>query len=132
MKVLLSAKVAVVRDDNVLLIRRAETAPSRPLGWDFPGGEVEANEDPKDTAVRETFEETGLVVDDLRVIDTRFVYSELDESNVLMVFFEAHTENSEVKLSLEHSEHQWVKIDDITSVEIPEILSQIVSLIDSA
>jgi 8-oxo-dGTP diphosphatase len=53
---------AIVHDDagRLLLIRRGQE-PGRGL-WSLPGGRCEAGEDPAATAVRETYEETGLVV----------------------------------------------------------------------
>jgi ADP-ribose pyrophosphatase YjhB (NUDIX family) len=57
-------KVAVVaviiRDGKVLLTRRINT-PQQGL-WTFPGGFVDAGEDPVRAAERECLEETGLVV----------------------------------------------------------------------
>jgi len=48
------AQVAVVREQRVLIQFR----PWLP-GWEFPGGHVEPDEDPRDTAEREAEEETG-------------------------------------------------------------------------
>lgn len=51
----------VCQDDQVLLVRRA-TEPW--LGfWDVPGGFCDAGEHPRDTALREVREETGLDVE---------------------------------------------------------------------
>lgn len=49
------------RDQDLLVIRRGV---GRYLGgrWDIPGGAVEPDESPAQAAVRETMEETGLVV----------------------------------------------------------------------
>lgn len=41
------------------------------LSWQFPAGQVESGESPEDAAVRETFEETGLVVAARRIIGDR-------------------------------------------------------------
>ena len=53
---------AIVRDGDgrLLLIRRGQE-PGRGL-WSLPGGRCEPGEDAATAAVRETFEETGLVV----------------------------------------------------------------------
>jgi 8-oxo-dGTP pyrophosphatase MutT (NUDIX family) len=55
----LSTASAVVLDDegHVLLGRRADTG-----GWALPGGIIDPAEQPADAAVRECFEETGVVV----------------------------------------------------------------------
>jgi 8-oxo-dGTP diphosphatase len=50
----------VVNGGRVLLIRRSVREGD--LSWAFPGGAVEAGEAVEDASVRETPEETGLVV----------------------------------------------------------------------
>lgn len=48
----------VVREDEVLLVRRANP-PDAGL-WGFPGGKIEAGESLAEAALRELFEETGV------------------------------------------------------------------------
>jgi len=50
----------IVHDGKLLLVRRRVSEGT--LSWQFPGGAVEAGESPERAAVRETQEETGLVV----------------------------------------------------------------------
>jgi ADP-ribose pyrophosphatase YjhB (NUDIX family) len=54
----LSTAAGVVLDsaDNVLLGRRSDTG-----GWALPGGIIDPAEEPADAAVREIFEETGVL-----------------------------------------------------------------------
>jgi 8-oxo-dGTP diphosphatase len=56
----------VLRDDQVLLVRRRESA-GRGEGGAFPGGKIEPGEPVQAAAAREVAEETGLVVRPLHV-----------------------------------------------------------------
>lgn len=49
---------AIIRDDSVLLVRRAN--PPDAGRWGFPGGKIEFGESIQDAAVRELTEETGV------------------------------------------------------------------------
>ena len=59
----LGAGVAVLRGDEVLLVRRGDNG-----RWDVPGGGADAGESPEDAARRELREETDLTVGALRVL----------------------------------------------------------------
>lgn len=63
------AAAVIVQGGKLLLVRRRVKEGS--LSWQFPAGEIEAGESPEDAAVRETFEETGLVVAARRVLGDR-------------------------------------------------------------
>jgi ADP-ribose pyrophosphatase YjhB (NUDIX family) len=62
--VLLPGVSAIVRDSEgrILLVRNADDNL-----WTLPGGIVEPDESPKDATVREMQEETGLLVDPVRI-----------------------------------------------------------------
>ena len=59
--------VAVLRDDQVLLVRRAKD-PGR-MTWSLPGGAQELGETVFEAARREVMEETGLAVTILGLVD---------------------------------------------------------------
>lgn len=59
----------VVSDGKLLMIRRREREGD--LLWALPGGAIEDGETPEVAAVRETVEETGLVVAALKVLGER-------------------------------------------------------------
>ena len=74
----LASSAIVERDGRFLLVRR-RNPPAADL-FAFPGGRAEPGETPEETAVRELFEETGLIADELALLDafsgpeTNFTY----------------------------------------------------------
>jgi 8-oxo-dGTP pyrophosphatase MutT (NUDIX family) len=64
------AKCAVLRDDQVLLVRH--TYGDRDA-WDIPGGRVNRDEEPLRAAIRELREETGLHIDALTPLEPLLV-----------------------------------------------------------
>lgn len=56
-----AAVAVIVWGSRVLLIKRR--IPDGSLVWQFPGGKIEGHENQVQAAVREAWEETGLVVD---------------------------------------------------------------------
>lgn len=59
--------------ERLLLVKR--TQPPAPGAWSVPAGYLEADEPPREAAIRELREETGLTVstDDLQLFETIFV-----------------------------------------------------------
>ena len=59
----------IVRDGRVLMVRRRVSEGE--LSWQFPAGGIEAGEGPEDAAMRETLEETGLIVTAVKLLGDR-------------------------------------------------------------
>ena len=115
---LLGVKTVLINSKNeVLLLRRSELSP-RPGGIDLPGGAVDAHESPEDAAIRETFEETGIVIDSAKIITSEYTSGHKDPW--VMLGFSAHVDTSEVVLSWEHDEYVWTPIEEVQSSELPD------------
>lgn len=109
MPVSLFSNIIVTNLQNqILLVRRSKTAPSRAYDWELPGGIVENNEDPKCTALRELSEEAGISSKRADYIfagtSSRFKQTGF--------FFYTKVDNPEPKLSYEHDKYLWVSLDE--------------------
>lgn len=110
-----SVMVVVHTHDEVLLIKRAD----HDCFWQSVTGSIEHGEQPKQTAVRELYEETGIKVSTLRETGIRRSYDILPQwrhkfppgvtRNAENLFFCPLDEKAEITLdSREHTEFQWV------------------------
>ena len=90
-----------------LALLRTESAPTRPLKWDLPGGLFEHGEFPKESARREITEETSLTVGELEPVT---IESETypDGNCVITIAYKTILIEGELKLSFEHKESRWV------------------------
>lgn len=91
--------------------------PHKPQGgtWAIPGGKVDAGETPKQAAIREFYEETGVNLTPSAVTFSGDMYVKTDEGkDVLFHVFKADTDEvSQVKLSTsEHSAYKWMSLDE--------------------
>ncbi|MCX6720952.1 MAG: NUDIX hydrolase [Candidatus Staskawiczbacteria bacterium] len=117
-KIIRVSQKAIIVDGQgkILTIKRTETAPSWPLHWDLPGGELEFGENTIDGITREIKEETGLRANNFKILD---VYSGFDDINEfwLTICYVASAEDGEVKLSFEHNDYKWVSADEFQTLE---------------
>ena len=59
----------IVQEGRVLMVRRR--VKEGELMWQFPAGAIEDGESPEEAAVRETLEETGLTVEEVKFLGER-------------------------------------------------------------
>jgi len=119
----------VVRDDEdrVLLVRHENDG-----RWMTPGGAVEPAEIPAEAAVREMWEETGLLVEPTRVLGVyggpEFIvkYRNGDRTSYMMVVFEARRLSGTARPDgVETLDLRYFSFDEVRTVNRPDWLDEV-------
>lgn len=103
----LPQKAVVWRSDGrFLALLRGKTAPTYPLHWDLPGGDLEYGEEPIAGIIREIKEESGLDVSNVRPFD---VHSRKGTDGFFVtVAYCCKAASDVVTISWEHDDYKWV------------------------
>jgi 8-oxo-dGTP diphosphatase len=117
MKIEVVAKTIIFNADGQLLVlRRHDDDEHRPGLWDLPGGQVDIGEDPQSAAIREAFEETGLLITNLRPVH---VASRIHgDCQVIKTVFKTVDYDNAIVLSDEHSEARWMQLAEFDTLSI--------------
>lgn len=104
---------------RVLLTRRADNGL-----WCLPGGGMESGESVTETCVREVLEETGLIIQVVRLIgvysdpDRLLVYPDGNAFHVVSLCFEALQLGGELQLSDETTAYGFFSLEEIGEMEL--------------
>lgn len=103
-------------EGKILILQRAVTATFAPNQWEFVNGTMDPHETAEETAVRETFEETGLTIrlDDLRPGAVHELTD--DDGRWIVIPFWANTDTSNITLSNEHQAYRWVSETELKNI----------------
>lgn len=81
--------------------------------WGLPGGKIEPGENPREAALRELFEETGISLEQNSITKMGTLYIRRPNCDYAFYMFKGNINNSvEVTLSHEHTDFKWIAIDD--------------------
>jgi len=105
----------IVREGSILLGERIGSHGAHT--WATPGGHLEVGESIKDCAKRETFEETGLIVDSIKNLGFTNDVFEKDSKHYVTLFVLAYCRDGEPQLTEPDKckEWKWFKLDDLPS-----------------
>jgi len=111
-----STTAIIIKDNKVLVVKRNEE-PFKDM-WDFPGGYVDNQEDPKDAIIREMKEEL-----DVNVLDATFVKTISGTGEwkgttfpVIGFFYLVEIGDEMIELNEENSEYKWMPLSDLKDV----------------
>jgi 8-oxo-dGTP diphosphatase len=116
MSVLVAAAV-IIEDGRVLLTQR-KRGTHLAGAWEFPGGKVERDEDPREALVREIREEIGVEIAVGEPVEITF--HRYPEKSVLLLFFEARRlDRSKAPEALDVAAIRWARADDLDDTAFP-------------
>jgi len=106
---------AIIPHNGKILVTRRKSNVPYPLLWEFPGGKVEPDEDPRDCIVREIREELAIHVGVTGIYDV--VYYRYPERTVLVLAYRCQWLSGEI-MNLDVEEHRWMFPRDIRNMEL--------------
>ena len=122
------AAYAVVVADGKLLLTQLAGYTGAAGRWNLPGGGLDPGESPTDGVVREVAEETGQVVDDVRLVDVMTQHwvgrspRGLEDYHAVRLLHTAHCARPPRPFVHDvggsTSDAQWVPLDDLESVAV--------------
>ena len=99
-------RVIVYRDDGKILLVRGRFSRQK---WALPGGGVKHNESYEQAAARETLEEIGLNIHNLRYLGKANSHESYAKFSVRV--FAAHASNCDIKCNFEIMEARWLNMN---------------------
>lgn len=109
---------AVLVEDGRVLLTQRKRGTHLAGAWEFPGGKVEPNEDPRHALARELVEEVGIVVTVGEILDVTF--HRYPEKSVLLLFFEAaRAPGSPAPTAIDVADVRWARGDELADELFP-------------
>lgn len=113
-----AVNVAIIDSFNKLLIAKRPADKPMPNKWEFPGGKLEENETLDECGIREIKEELDVDI----VLEEYLGFEELTHEGrefCLHLYTAYKLDDTQVEKALEHSELQWVHVDDLLNFDFP-------------
>jgi 8-oxo-dGTP diphosphatase len=118
-KTVVVAAAVVIEERRVLLSQR-KAGTHLAGAWEFPGGKVEAGEDPREALKRELREELGIDVQVGEIVDVTFHRYEDADKAVLLLFFEASRQKgSPAPRAIDVAAYRWAPGESLRDEDFP-------------
>ncbi|MBX3208487.1 MAG: (deoxy)nucleoside triphosphate pyrophosphohydrolase [Labilithrix sp.] len=110
----------VVVERGTVLLSRRKKGTHLAGRWEFPGGKVEAGEDPRAALRRELEEELGILVDVGEICDVTFHrYDDAGKAVLLLFFLAVREPGSPDPRPIDVAEVKWAGLDALDPAEFP-------------
>ena len=110
----LNVYIIVFNEEKILVLKRKDDL------WEFPGGGVDWGENPQESAVRETEEETNLTISDLQLlgISSATYKKNKDDKHSVYIVYKAKSATKKVLISNEHAEYRWLLVNELKFLKL--------------
>lgn len=127
MPILVVNVVVMNHQAEILLLRRSANDEFMPGSWDLPGGTVEEREHPLAAAARETEEEAGLLIADLKPLTIHSIWDTKKKQQFITIIFYTKKYRGRLKLNPnDHDDYVWVKPAKVKAMYGVPYLPQVV------
>lgn len=122
-KFAVAVKAIVQHQDRFLLLKKSSSEDVNPNTYDLPGGRVEFGEELDQALKREVREETGLSIEIVKLINAWSTLIKKDLQLVGMTYW-CQSKNSDVQISGEHISAEWLTLDELEVMNLPDWLKE--------
>ena len=126
--ILVVAAALVGNDRRVLLQQRSQGRAMAGL-WEFPGGKVEAGEQPEAALARELREELGIEVDAAALVPATFASAPLGGQHLLLLLYLVRTWEGQPQ-PLDASDLQWLRPAEMHGLPMPPADQPLIGILD--
>ncbi|APR83550.1 5-methyl-dCTP pyrophosphohydrolase [Minicystis rosea] len=108
----------MILDRGRVLLTQRKSGTHLAGAWEFPGGKVEPDEDPRDALVRELREEIGVEAEVSDIVEVTF--HRYPTKSVLLLFYEARlTSSSPPPSAIDVAAFRWAEAGDLRDELFP-------------
>ena len=110
--------IALIDDENKILIGKRPAGKAFENLWEFPGGKVKKNETAEQALIRETKEEINIDLSDNCIAPLSFSTYKSENINIIILLFISRKWNLDPICKI-HTELRWVKANNLNKYNMP-------------
>lgn len=111
----------LINDNRILMMKRSKERNLAPNLWTGIGGHIESNEHhkPKESCLREIYEETGITYDEIEQLKLRYILFRKSSYEIRQHFIYFGHTRKENLITTDEGELHWVNLSDILNFAMP-------------